>query len=78
MIQGMSGRKNVGRPWIVEGSVYKGSKRVKHIKKTVTISSEEELEAAEKELRDRLYERAIRQYGDKIQDLHIEVTSNIE
>lgn len=78
MIQGMSGRKNVGRPWIIEGSVFKAGKRVRHIKKSVTISSEEELEKAEAELRKHLYEKASEKYGQDVQDLRIEVTSNIE
>ena len=74
----MSGRKRVGRPWVVTGSVWRHGKRVRHVKKTVTISSEEELEKHEHELRDKLYEQCVKTYGDIKGEVRIEVSSEVE
>ncbi len=77
MIQGMSGRKNVGRRWIVRGSVWRGGKRIRHTKKTVTVSSEDEIEKAEHAMRDKLDEEYVRTQGD-IGELKIKVDSEVE
>lgn len=78
MIQGMPGRKNVGRTWVIIGNVYKHGKRVRHVKKTVMSSCEGDLEIAERDLRTKLYEQAVRAYGEDVKDLKIEVSSELE
>lgn len=71
--------QHLGRPWVIEGSIWKAGKRVRHVKKTVTIGSEEELEKAEKEVRDSLYDQATRAYDRTgMSDIKIEVDSEVE
>lgn len=76
---GVMADQHLGKPWVVEGSLWKCGKRVRHIKKTVTIGSEEELEKAEKEIRDNLYEQATKAYDKTgMTDVKIEVQSEVE
>lgn len=71
--------QHLGKPWLITGSVWKHGRRVRHVKKTVTIGCEQELEAAEKELRDSLYEQTTKTYAaSDMSDVKIEVESEVE
>lgn len=65
--------------WRVTGSVWEAGTRIKSVEKTVTITSEEELEAAEREMRNSLYEDSCASMKKmEYKGFRIEVDSEIE
>jgi hypothetical protein len=69
----------VGKAWRVTGSVWKAGKRIKKVEKTIAITSEEELEAAEREVRATLHEEICKSFKKAdFNDIKIEVDSEIE
>jgi hypothetical protein len=70
-------RKKLGRPWKIYGSVWKAGKRVRSTERTVTVSSEEELEVAERQLRSDLYEQVVKLYKTDVKDIKIEVETEV-
>ena len=66
----------MGRPWRITGGIFKAGKLVKEVERIVDISSEEDLDAAEKNLRDELSEQAFKLFKKvDLKDVRIEVES---
>lgn len=71
--------RHLGRPWVIEGAVWFHGSRARSVTKTVTIGSESELEAAEKELRDLLVTQVEKLYKpDELRFVKVEVKSEVE
>lgn len=71
--------KKQGGAWAVIGIIRKGNQEIKRVRKSVLAGSEADLERAEKALKRKLADEALKDYG--IQDLksvRIEVELEIE
>lgn len=73
----MGARKKLGRPWKLYGSVWKAGKRVRSAERTVTVSSEVDLEEAERVFRGELHEQIVKAYGTDVRDVKIEIESEV-
>lgn len=71
--------KKQGRPWSVIGILRRGHTEVKRLRKSVIAASEEELERAEKALKKKLADEAMKTYSkDELKSVRIEVELEIE
>jgi hypothetical protein len=69
----------VGKEWRITGSVLKAGKRVKLLEKTLSITSEQGLDDAEREMRGALYEEACKMFKKSdFADVTLEVKNEIE
>jgi len=75
----MAAPKWIGRKWRIIGSILVAGKRVKMIRKTVTIASETALDEAEKQMRDHMSKVAFDIFSQQdLKELTIEVETEIE
>lgn len=67
-----------GGSWQVEAFVYMDGQKIGELKKKVTINAEEQLEEAEKQMRQYLFEKYAKKYDEhQLAKLKIEVTYEI-
>lgn len=68
-----------GRQWTVKGTVYVSGKKVDSVEKVIDASSEEEIEAEERQMRTSLATKHMKKLSDKdLERLKIEVESDIK
>lgn len=71
--------KKQGRPWAVIAVLRKGNVEIKRVTKTVLAGSEADLERAERALRKKLADDAMKVYSkDELKSVRIEVELEIE
>lgn len=75
----MASRKHVGKAWTIRGAIKKSGKIVKEVERIVAISSEVDLDAAERNLRAELFEAAAKAYKkSELKDVTIEIESEVD
>lgn len=68
----------MGKAWTVRGAIKKSGKIIKEVERVVAISSEEDLDTAEKSLREDLFEVATKLFKKtELKDVTIEVESEV-